>query len=64
MTVTTRWWWIRHAPVDAGGRIYGQCDLPADCSDDARMRWLASHDTGGRESWGVAQVNLGPTTLR
>ena len=41
MTTTTRWWWIRHAPVDSGGRIYGQCDLPADCSDDARMRWLA-----------------------
>ena len=41
MTVTTRWWWIRHAPVDSGGRIYGQCDLPADCSDSARMKWLA-----------------------
>ena len=31
---TTRWWWVRHAPVrDDGGRIYGQSDLGCDCSD-------------------------------
>ncbi len=41
MTTTTRWWWIRHAPVDSGGRIYGQCDLPADCSDPEPFHWLA-----------------------
>src|SRR3954464_13300129 len=30
----TRWWWVRHAPVrDAGGRVTGQLDLEADCSD-------------------------------
>jgi alpha-ribazole phosphatase len=29
----TRWWWIRHAPVPDGGRIYGQSDLDCDCSD-------------------------------
>jgi alpha-ribazole phosphatase len=29
----TRWWWIRHAPVPDGGRIYGQRDLDCDCSD-------------------------------
>ena len=29
----TRWWWIRHAPVPDGGRIYGQADLDCDCSD-------------------------------
>ena len=34
MSEVTRWWWIRHAPVNSGGRIYGQDDLPADCSDD------------------------------
>jgi alpha-ribazole phosphatase len=28
----TRWWWIRHAPVPDGGRIYGQRDLDCDCS--------------------------------
>ena len=32
--VRTRWWWIRHAPVRVDeGRIYGQKDLPCDCSE-------------------------------
>ena len=51
----TRWWWIRHAPVTANnGRIYGQSDMPADCSDqDTFLRlakalpqngiWVTSH---------------------
>ena len=30
---TTRWWWIRHAPVPDAGRIYGQRDVDCDCSD-------------------------------
>jgi broad specificity phosphatase PhoE len=31
MSTTTRWWWIRHAPVvEHGGRIYGQQDLDCD----------------------------------
>ena len=30
---TTRFWWVRHAPVDSGGRIYGQSDMHCDCSD-------------------------------
>ncbi len=30
--VETRWWWVRHAPVPDGGRIYGQGDLDCDCS--------------------------------
>ena len=42
MSTTTRWWWIRHAPVDSGGRIYGQGDLPADCSDLETFRALAA----------------------
>jgi broad specificity phosphatase PhoE len=29
----TRWWWVRHAPVPDGGRIYGQRDLDCDCGD-------------------------------
>ena len=33
MTLVTRWWWIRHAPVRSGGRIYGNDDPPADCAD-------------------------------
>jgi alpha-ribazole phosphatase len=40
---TTRWWWIRHAPVTTdGGCIYGQRDLPADVSDVAAFSALAA----------------------
>jgi broad specificity phosphatase PhoE len=32
--VTTRWWWVRHAPVRSdGGNIYGQEDIECDTSD-------------------------------
>ncbi|OAF06611.1 phosphoglycerate kinase [Bradyrhizobium neotropicale] len=32
--VTTRWWWVRHAPVrNDGGNIYGQSDIACDTSD-------------------------------
>src|ERR1700745_416165 len=31
---TTRWWWVRHAPVgEDNGCIYGQKDLGCDTSD-------------------------------
>jgi len=41
--VTTRWWWIRHAPViNPGGRIYGQRDVPADTSDAPAFAALAA----------------------
>jgi broad specificity phosphatase PhoE len=39
----TRWWWIRHAPVVVDdGRIYGQTDLPCDCSDGRVLSGLAA----------------------
>ena len=38
---TTRWWWIRHAPVESGGRIYGHNDLPANCTDETVFKGLA-----------------------
>jgi alpha-ribazole phosphatase len=38
---TTQWWWVRHAPVPDGGRIYGQRDLDCDCSDAAIFTALA-----------------------
>jgi broad specificity phosphatase PhoE len=41
MSIVTRWWWIRHAPVPDGGRIYGQADLDCDCSDVEIFRILA-----------------------
>jgi alpha-ribazole phosphatase len=37
----TRLWWVRHAPVAHEGRIYGQSDLPCDCSDSAVFTGLA-----------------------
>ena len=37
----TRFWWVRHAPVAHGGRIYGQMDLSCDCSDTALFTGLA-----------------------
>ncbi len=44
MTETTRWWWVRHAPVTAyAGRVYGQTDLPCDTSDAAAFQGLAGH---------------------
>jgi len=42
MSTTTRWWWIRHAPVNSGGLIYGQQDMPADCSEQPLFRALAA----------------------
>lgn len=42
--VTTRWWWVRHAPVPMSqdkGCIYGQSDLTCDCSDKVVFRGLA-----------------------
>ena len=39
----TRWWWIRHAPVRVDeGRIYGQRDLPCDCSEAGVFASLAA----------------------
>ena len=39
--VATRLWWIRHAPVDHGGRIYGQLGLSCDRSETAIFTGLA-----------------------
>jgi alpha-ribazole phosphatase len=39
---TTQWWWIRHAPVPDGGRIYGQTDLDCDTSDATVFSALAT----------------------
>ncbi len=37
----TRFWWVRHAPVAHDGRIYGQKDMPCDCSDARVFAGLA-----------------------
>ncbi|WP_252509720.1 histidine phosphatase family protein [Thalassospira sp. TSL5-1] len=39
----TRWWLVRHAPVDnPGGVIYGRTDLPAVFEDQPALAWLAA----------------------
>lgn len=63
MTVTTRWWWIRHAPVRAKGRIYGQGDLPADCTDAAAFRSLA-HILPQEPVWVVSHLQRTHQTAR
>jgi broad specificity phosphatase PhoE len=43
MSTTTRWWWIRHAPVTVNnGCCYGQNDLPCDVSNEAAFAGLAA----------------------
>jgi len=56
MSVVTRWWWLRHAPIvtDDPHRISGQLDVPCDTSDTDALQalvkvlpskavWVASH---------------------
>jgi len=39
---TTRWWLVRHAPVQNPERlVYGQSDMPADLSDEKAINTLA-----------------------
>ncbi len=45
--IATRFWWVRHAPVGHGGRIYGQADLSCDCSQNAVFAGLAGQLPGG-----------------
>lgn len=43
MSATTRWWWIRHAPVTTdGGNIYGQVDVDADTTRAEPFAGLAA----------------------
>ena len=42
MSDDTLWWWVRHAPVDHGGRIYGQLDKDCDTSDVDALAALAA----------------------
>ncbi|RTL71749.1 MAG: histidine phosphatase family protein [Hyphomicrobiales bacterium] len=46
----TKWWWIRHAPVPDGGRIYGQADLDCDTSDAQIFKVLA-HELPADAVW-------------
>jgi alpha-ribazole phosphatase len=69
----TRWWWVRHAPVkDAGGRVTGQLDLEADCSDHEQIArvavrlpqhpvWMASPLRRARQTMEVLHTACGIT---
>ena len=54
--VTTRWWWVRHAPVrNDGGNIYGQSDLACDTSEDPALAGsLYRTDEPGRRAVTIA----------
>jgi alpha-ribazole phosphatase len=42
-TETTRWWWVRHAPVTVNrGCCYGQTDFPCDVNDSAQFGGLVN----------------------
>ena len=42
MSIRTRWWWVRHAPVTStDGRIYGNTDPPANVEDPPTYAALA-----------------------
>ena len=69
----TRWWWVRHAPIkDAAGRVTGQLDLDADCTDlEAIARvavrlpqnpiWMASPLRRARQTVDVLHTACGVT---
>jgi broad specificity phosphatase PhoE len=61
---TTRWWWIRHAPVtDDGGRVYGQRDLPANTSNAAAFAALAAA-MPGQAVWVTSHLQRTDQTAR
>ena len=68
----TRWWWIRHAPVESGGRIYGACDLDANCTEPALFQglaqrlpepavWITSHLRRTRQTAEAILAHRGPS---
>ncbi len=43
MPRTTRWWWLRHAPIpERRGRVFGQMDVDADVSNVSTLNGLVS----------------------
>ena len=58
---TTQWWWIRHAPVPDGGRIYGQRDLDCDCSDAGIFAALA-RELPREATWVTSQLKRATQT--
>ena len=63
MSAVTRWIFIRHAPVRAGGVIYGNTDVPADCSDAPAFAALANALPPGAV-WLTSQLSRTVDTAR
>ncbi len=50
MSTTTRWWWVRHAPVlGMDGTAYGNSEVDCDVSDSAAFRALAARVPPGAQ---------------
>ncbi len=63
MGVTTRWWWLRHAPViDHDGIIYGRRDVPCDVSDKAKFKALAKMLPGRPMVWASSHLKRATDT--
>ncbi len=70
--VTTRWWWVRHAPVhNPDHRLYGQTDTEADTSDHAAMQalgaalptgavWITSHLKRTQQTASAVEPHMTP----
>ena len=63
MSAVTRWIFIRHAPVRAGGVIYGNTDVSADCSDARAFAALAAALPPGAV-WLTSQLSRTVNTAR
>ena len=75
ITTTTRWWWIRHAPViNPDGWIYGQSDLEADLSNEYQFDllaeqlpddaiWITTTLQRARKTAGKLAGNISPKTI-
>ncbi len=64
MTIETRWWWVRHAPVVGHmGRMYGASDVPCDTSDRASFEALAQA-LPGDAIWVTSHLSRAKDTAR
>lgn len=62
MSTTTRWWWVRHAPVlGMDGKAYGNSEVDCDVSDGAAFRVLAARVPAGAQ-WVTSHLSRAKLT--
>ncbi len=62
MSTTTRWWWVRHAPVvSMDGKAYGNSEVDCDVSDSAAFRALAMRVPAGAQ-WVTSHLSRAKLT--